>query len=585
MDNIVNITINDIPVAVKKGDSILDAAAQIGVEIPSLCYLNMHDLDVLNRPASCRVCMVEQVDGRKPKLVPACATFVYEGMAVQTNSKKSIHVRRTVLELLLSDHPTDCLTCAKNLSCDLQRYAADLGIDKVHYEGESTAFKQDKSGHSLVRDPNKCVLCRRCEAVCENVQSVGVLSAVGRGFDTTIGTAFNEPITETQCTACGQCVAVCPTGALTGMEHTREVWVALQDPDKFVVVQTAPAIRAALGEMFEMPPGTGVTGKMVAALRRLGFDRVLDTNFAADITVIEESAELMERVKSGGKLPLLASCCPAWILFCEHHYPDLLDHPSSCKSPAEMFGALAKTYLAEKLGIDPAKMVVVSIMPCLAKKYEAHRSELKNNELPNVDYVLSTRELARMIKEAGILFKRLPDEKFDSIMGESSGAADIFGSTGGVLEAVLRSYCERSTGKTLDKLEFESLRGFSGIGVKEAKIDVDGEEIRVAVVHELRNARLLLDEIRAGNSPYHAIEIMACPGGCIAGGGQPYHHSDEETLTKRREVLYNEDKGKKLRRAHENQEVKKLYDEYLGGPNSEKAHKLLHTTYVRRSVY
>jgi len=580
----VNITINGIEIAAEKGESILDAAKRAGIYIPSLCYLNMHDLEVLNRPASCRVCMVEQVGGRKGRLVPACATFVSDGMVVQTNSKKAISARRTIVELMLSDHPTDCLTCAKNLDCELQKLAADLGVTDIRYEGEKTDFEKDESSCSVARDPNKCILCRRCEAVCANVQSVGVLSGINRGFNTLVGTAFDTPLMDTDCTFCGQCAAVCPTGAIVGADHTREMWAALNDPDKYVVVQAAPAIRAALGELFGMSAGESVTGKMVAALRRLGFDQVLDTTFAADVTVMEESTELIHRIEHGGKLPLVASCCPSWIKFIEHQYPDLIDHPSSCKSPQEMFGALAKSYLAEKLGVDPAKIVSVAIMPCLAKKYEAGREELQNDGLANVDLVLSTRELGRMIKEAGILFTALPDEEFDSLMGEASGAGVIFGTTGGVLEAVLRTAYERLSGKKLEKLEFETLRGFTGIGVKEATVEVNGTKLKVAVAHELRNARQLLDDVRTGKSEYHAIEIMACPGGCIAGGGQPYHHSSEEILNKRREALYKEDKGKTCRRAHENAEVKKLYDEFLGEPYGEKAHELLHTKFVKRSV-
>ncbi|MDR0513217.1 MAG: [FeFe] hydrogenase, group A, partial [Treponema sp.] len=403
-------------------------------------------------------------------------------------------------------------------------------------------------------------------------------------FDTTVNTAFDTPVIDTQCTFCGQCVSVCPTGALTEVSNTRETWRALTDPDKYVVVQTAPAIRAALGEFFGLSAGVSATGKMVAALKRLGFNQVLDTNFAADLTIMEESTEFIDRMENGGKLPLVASCCPSWIKFCENHYPDLLEHPSSCKSPMGMFGAIAKSYLAEKLNIDPAKIVSVAIMPCLAKKFEAKREELSNNGLPNVDIVLSTRELARMIKEAGIAFAQLPDEKFDSLMGESSGAADIFGTSGGVLEAMLRSYYERATGKKLEEIEFESLRGFTGIGIKEAAVDISGKNVKVAVVHEFRNARKLLDDIRAGKSEYHAIEIMACPGGCIAGGGQPYHNSSVEILDKRRQVLYAEDNNKTLRRSHENPEILKLYKEYLGEPNGDKAHELLHTHYIKREI-
>ena len=580
----VTLTINDIEVTAVKGESVLDAAKRAGIDIPYLCYLNMHDLDVLNRPASCRVCMVEQVGGSKGKLVPACATFVSNGMVIKTNSKRAINARRTVVELLLSNHPDDCLTCDRNLTCGLQKLAADLGIKEIRYQGEKAEFEADESSYSIVRDPSKCVLCRRCEAVCANVQTVGVLSGINRGFETVVGTAFGTPLTETQCTFCGQCAAVCPTGAIVGVDNTKEMWADLSNPEKYVVVQTAPAVRVALGELFGMPAGEVVTGKMVAALRRLGFDQVLDTNFAADVTVVEESAELIKRIQKGGQLPMITTCCPAWIKFIEHQYPQLLAHPSSCKSPQEMMGALTKSYLAQKLGIDPAKMVCVAIMPCSAKKFEAKREEHQNNGLRNVDYVLSTRELGRMIKEAGIAFTQLPDEKFDSFMGESSGAADIFGTTGGVLEATLRTTYEKLTNKKLDKLEFEVLRGIEGAVIKEAEIDVDGTKLKVAVAHELRNARKLMDDILAGKSEYHAIEIMACPGGCIAGGGQPYHHSSEEVLKKRREGLYKEDKNKTLRRSHENPEIKQLYEEFLGEPYGDKAHDLLHTEYVERPL-
>ena len=580
---VVNLTINNIKVTARKGESILEAAKRVGIRIPSLCYLNMHDLDILNRPASCRVCMVDQVGGRKGGLVPACATFVSEGMVINTNTKRALDARRTIVELLLSDHPSDCTTCYRNLTCELQALASDLGVKEIRYKGEKNDFPMDSSSYSVIRDPNKCVLCRRCETICTHIQSSGVLSGVSRGFETNVGTAFETPLIDTHCTFCGQCVAVCPTCALDGAGDMEEVWKALNAPDKYVVVQTAPAVRSALGEMFSMPPGEVVTGKMVAALRRMGFDQVLDTNFTADVTVMEESTELIQRIKNGGKLPLITSCCPSWIKFIEHQYPDLLDYPSSCKSPQEMSGALAKTYLAEKLGVDPAKMVCVAIMPCLAKKYEANREELKNDGLANVDYVLSTRELGRMIKEAGILFTDLPDENFDSFMGESSGAGGIFGATGGILEAVLRTLCEVLTDKKLHKLEFEALRGFNR-GIKETTIDVGDRKLKIAVAHELRNARNLLEDIRAGKSEYHAIEVTACPGGCIAGGGQPYHHASEEILNNRREALYRGDKYKLLRRSHENPEVKKLYEDFLGEPCGKKAHDLLHTKYVKRTV-
>jgi len=580
----VNLVINDIEITAREGDSVLDAAKNAGIQIPHLCYLNMHNTGILNMPATCRVCTVEQVDGDNSKLVPACTTFVSDGMVIYTSSKTARNARRTIIELILSDHPFNCLSCVKNLHCDLQKLAAELDIKTNYYGDISIKAKEDSSNYSVVRDPNKCILCRRCEEVCSNVQSVGVLTCIGKGFNTTVGTAFRKPLNETQCTYCGQCVAVCPTGALSGVSGTKEIWSVLTDPDKYVVVQTAPAVRAAMGEILNLPPETNLTGQMVAALKKLGFDKVLDTNFGADVTVMEESTEFISRLRNNERLPLITSCCPSGIKFCEHHYPDLLEHPSSCKSPQEVFGAIAKSYLAEKLGVDPLKMVCVSIMPCLAKKYEARREELQSDGIPNVDIALSTRELCQMIKEAGILSKQLPDEKFDSFMGVSSGAADIFGTTGGVMEALLRSFYERSTGKRLGNLEFESLRGFKGAGIKEAAIDFEGREIRVAVAHGLRNARMLLDDVRAGKSKYHAIEVMACPGGCIAGGGQPLHHSNEDILHRRREILYKEDRNKELRRSHENTEVIKLYEEYLGEPNSEKACALLHTVYTKREV-
>jgi len=576
----INLTIDDKKVTAKEGDSVLDAAAGAGIQIPSLCHLNMHDSEIMNQPASCRICMVERVDEHKSKLIPACVTLVSEGMAVKTNSQKVLQTRRKIIELMLSDHSQNCLECAKNLNCELQKFAADLGVKRNYLEGETTNFPDDTSSYSLVREPEKCILCRRCEAVCEGFQSVGVLSEAGRGFNVTIDTALGAPIMDTECTFCGQCAAVCPTAAITGAVNTTEIWAALTDPEKYVIVQTAPAVRAALSETFELSGGASATGKMAAALRRLGFDQVLDTNFAADVTIVEESTELMHRVKNGGKLPLITSCCPSGIKFIEHRYPDLLEHPSSCKSPQEMFGALAKSYLAEKLGVDPAKIVVVAIMPCLAKKFETKREELENGGHPNVDHVISTREFVRMLEEAGISLKDLPDEEFDAFMGDSSGAADIFGATGGVLEAILRSFYELSTDKKLEKLEYEMLRGSKG--VKEAKIDLNGDEIKVAVVHGLKKAKILLDDIRDGKSEYHVIEIMACPGGCIAGGGQPYHYANEEVLTKRREALYSEDKSKNVRRSHENEAVKNLYDEFLGEPCGEKANELLHTSYIKR---
>lgn len=580
--NVVNLIINDINVQAPKGESVLEAAKLAGIHIPSLCYFSMPGLDILNRPANCRVCIVEQVGGRKGGLIPACATFVSEGMIIYTNSDRALNARRTIVELMLSNHPSDCFMCDRSPTCELLAIASDLGIREIPYEGEKNNFPQDTSSHSILRDPNKCILCRRCETMCKEVQSVGVLSSVNRGFNTSVATAFDGPLSDSTCTFCGQCVAVCPTGALLDRSCSQDVWKALNDPEKFVVVQTAPAVRTALGEALGMPSDEVVTGKMVAALRRMGFDKVIDTNFGADVTVMEESAELVERMRDGGSLPLITSCCPSWIKFIEHQYPDLLDHPSSCKSPQEMVGALAKTYLAEKLGVDPANVVCVSVMPCLSKKYEANNEALKSGQA-NVDYVISTRELARMIKEACISFADLPNESFDALMGMSTGGADIFGATGGILEGTLRVGYELLTKERLETLEFEDLRGFKG-GVKEATIDLGNIKLKVASVNELKNARKLLEDVRNGTSEYHAIEITACPGGCIAGGGQPYHKSNEEILDKRRELLYKEDRNKQLRRSNENPEVKALYDEFLGKPGSEKAHKLLHTKYVKRSV-
>lgn len=574
----IHLTINELPVDVAEGTTILEAAREIGVKIPTLCYFDAEEYNFMNTVGSCRVCMVEVI-GRRT-LVPACSTKVTPGMVVRTDSIRAIRARRTMVELLLSNHPSDCLVCERNGSCSLQSIAGDLGIRGVKYQGETSHHAKDTSSFSLVRNPDKCILCRRCESVCNAVQSVGVYSATGRGFDTTIGTAFDLPSIETSCTFCGQCVSVCPTGALTEADNTERVWSLLEQPGKIVIAQTAPAIRVALGEEFGMEPGSVVTGKMAAALRRLGFNKVMDTNFAADITVVEEANEFVHRLQHGGKLPLLTSCCPAWIKFFEHQFPDLLDIPSTCKSPHEMFGALAKTYYAEQIGVKPEDIVVVSIMPCLAKKYEAARPELTNQGYSDVDVVLSTRELARMIREAGIDFVNLPNEAFDNPMGESSGAADIFGSTGGVMEAALRTAYELVTGNRLYQVEFRQVRGTEGI--REAEIKIGDKDVRVAIAHGLGNVRMLLERIQRGEADYHMIEVMACPGGCISGGGQPYTMGNMEILRKRAAGLYAIDRQKTLRRAHENPDVQRLYKEFIGEPHGEKAHKLLHTSYTKR---
>lgn len=576
--SLLKVTINGRQVEVAEGTTILEAAKLLNINIPTLCHLNLHDTKMVNQVASCRVCVVE-IEGRR-NLAPSCATPVYDGMVVKTNSIRSIKARRTVVELLLSDHPTDCLVCEKNLNCELQSLAADLEVRNISYKGEMSTYPVDNSSHSIIRNMDKCILCRRCETMCNNVQTVNVLSAVDRGFGTVISSAFDRPMTETTCTFCGQCVAVCPTGALTEVNNINKVWSFLNDKSKTVVVQTAPAIRAALGEEFGFAPGTNVTGKLATALKALGFNMVFDTDFAADLTIMEEASEFIHRLQHGGTLPILTSCCPGWVKFFEHQFPDLLDIPSSCKSPQQMFGAIAKSYLAEKINVDRKDMVVVSVMPCLAKKYEAARPEMGVDGNQDVDIVISTRELAKMIKEAGIDFASLEDGEFDSPMGESTGAGVIFGVTGGVIEAALRTAYEWLTKKTLDNVEFTAVRGLEGI--KEASIDVDGTEVKIAIAHGLGNTRTLLENIRAGKASYHAIEIMACPGGCIGGGGQPYHHGEVEILKKRTEAIYSEDVRKVRRKSHENPDIIKLYDEFLGEPYGEKAHHLLHTHYIKR---
>lgn len=572
------IKINGIEYRAKTNETILEVAERANIYIPTLCHMNLHDFKVINKAASCRVCMVE-IEGRR-NLAPACSTNVSEGMSIRTDSLRAVKARRVMVELLLSNHPKECLICDRNQNCELQKLAADLGIRVIKFEGEMSDYAKDKTSLSLVRNPEKCVLCRRCETMCNEVQTVGVYSAIDRGFDTVIGTAFNLPMNETACTFCGQCVSVCPTAALTEVDNTRKVLEILQTPGKIVIAQTAPAIRVALGEAFGMKPGNRVTGKMVSALRKLGFDMVMDTDFAADVTIVEEASELIHRIQHNGRLPILTSCCPAWVKFIEHQFPDLLDIPSTCKSPHEMFGALAKTYLAKKLNLNPDDIVVISIMPCLAKKFEAARPELAEDELQNVDYVISTRELARMIKQAGIDFTALPDEDFDDPMGESTGASVIFGATGGVIEAAMRTAYEWLTKSTLEEISFEQLRGFKG--VREASVMINGDEIKIAIAHGLGNARKLLESVQSGESFYHAIEIMACPGGCVGGGGQPYHFGNAEILKKRTAAIFEEDESKTFRLSHENPSVIKLYEEFLGEPYGEKAHELLHTNFTKR---
>ena len=581
----VKLIIDNKEVAVEKGKTILEAAKQCGVHIPSLCHMKLDDMGIENKPGGCRVCVVE-VEGRR-NLAPSCVTEVSDGMKVNTCSMRVLNARRTITELIISDHPYECLTCAKSGNCELQDLAHDMGIREIHYEGEKSTYREDTSP-AIIRDVDKCIMCRRCEMMCNKVQTVGVLSAVNRGFEAVVAPAFEENLDHSSCTYCGQCVAVCPTGALVEVDHTPAVLRALSDPSKTVVVQTAPAVRAALGEEFGMEPGTLVTGKMAAALRRLGFDFVFDTDFAADLTIMEEGTELLDRLTrhlNGDKkvsLPILTSCCPAWVKFFEHQFPDLIDIPSSAKSPQQMFGAIAKTYFADKQKIDRKDLVVVSIMPCVAKKYECSRDEFAVDGNPDVDYALTTSELASLIKITNIEFNNLQDEDFDHPMGESTGAGVIFGATGGVIEAAVRTAYEVHTGKKLEKVDFEQLRGMEGL--RKATIDFNGLDINIGIAHGLGNARKLLQEIKEGKSKFHAIEIMSCPGGCIGGGGQPYHHSNSEILKKRTEAIYREDAEKPIRKSHENPYIVKLYEEYLGKPMSEKAHHLLHTHYFDRST-
>jgi NADH-quinone oxidoreductase subunit G/NADP-reducing hydrogenase subunit HndD len=574
----VKVIINDEELMVPEGITILEASHKAGVRIPTLCHLDLHDLKMVNQTASCRVCMVE-AHGRNT-LVPACVTKVADGMHITTNSIRAITARRMAVELLLSNHPNECFTCPKNLQCELQSLAAELGIREIKWEGDRMDYPKDVSSDAIVKDANKCIYCRRCETMCNEVQTCGILSGIGRGFEAFVGPFGNIPMAESSCTYCGQCVAVCPTAALTEINHTDKVWDAIKDPDKHVIVQTAPAIRVALGELFDMEPGTIVTGKLVTALKRMGFDAVFDTDFGADLTIMEEASELIYRLKNNKTLPMLTSCCPAWVKFIEHQFPELLEIPSTCKSPHIMFGTIAKTYYAKKHNIDPNSIVVVSIMPCIAKKAEAKRPELTKDANNNVDIVVTTRELGLMIKEAGLAFANLPDSEYDKPLGETTGASVIFGTTGGVIEAALRTAYEWMTGEELKNVEFEQLRGLEG--VREATVNVGGNELKIGIAHGLGNARTLLENIRDGKSQYHAIEIMACPGGCIGGGGQPYHHGNDEIVKKRQEAIYQEDRSKKLRKSHENPEILELYKAYLGEPFGKLAHELLHTHYEER---
>ncbi|EDM99349.1 hydrogenase, Fe-only [Pseudoflavonifractor capillosus ATCC 29799] len=576
----VNLKIDNIPVSVPAGTTVLEAARNAGIKIPSLCFLKE-----INEIGACRICVVE-VKGAK-SLVASCVYPVSEGMEVFTNTEKVRHSRQLTLELILSNHRMDCLTCSRSGRCELQDLARDLGIDAVRYAADNLPPQIEDSAPHLIRDNSKCVLCRRCTAVCRKSQEVGVIGCNDRGFATHVGCAFDRDLNEVDCVSCGQCIVACPTGALQEKDDTAKVWAALNDPTKHVVVGPAPSIRVTLGECFGMPIGTNVEGKMVTALRRLGFDKVFDVDNAADFTIMEEGTEFLHRLQNGGTLPLITSCSPGWIRFCEQHYPDMVPNLSSCKSPQQMFGTLVKTYYAEKMGINPRDIFVVSIMPCTAKKYEVRREEMRQHGWLPVDVSLTTRELGRMITRAGLLFQNLPDGEFDEMLGVSTGAATIFGASGGVMEAALRTVVEIVTKGEMKPLEFTEVRGMTGI--KEASYDLPGKTVRVCVTSGLANAKKVLDGVKSGEMQYDFIEIMACPGGCINGGGQPIQHADVRNWTDirslRAKALYTQDEGMTYRRSHENPIVQQVYKEYLGEPGGHRAHELLHTTYVPQKRY
>ena len=578
--SMVNITIDGKAVQVEEGTTVLEAAKSAGIDIPTLCYLKG-----VNEIGACRMCLVEIKGARA--LQAACVYPVAEGNEIYTASPAVRNARKANLELLLSNHKKECLTCERNRNCELQALPEQMNVKEIPYEGEMCQEPIDDSSPSIVRDPQKCVLCRRCVGACTNLQAIHVIDAVNRGFNTLIAPAFGKPLGEAACVNCGQCVISCPVGALTEKSSIKDVWAAVEDPDKVVLVQTAPAVRAAIGEEFGMPIGTAATRQMVGALLRMGFDKVFDTDTSADLTILEEGTELLNRMQNGGTLPMITSCSPGWIKFAEHYYPDLLPNLSSCKSPHEMFGAILKSYYAQEAGIDPKKIVTVSVMPCTAKKFECQRPELSNNGMQDVDYVLTTRELAKMIKECGINFAEC-DGDFERPFGDASGAGVIFGATGGVMEAALRTVADILTGEDLKDIEHTDVRGVQG--VKEAAVEVNGQTIKVAVAHGLGNARKVLDKIRSGEADWQFIEIMACPGGCVNGGGQPIQPAKVKNWidirAERAKAIYSEDRNSKIRKSHKNESVMKgIYEGYLGEPGSEKAHELLHTTYTPRERF
>ncbi len=579
-ENFVSLTIDGIKIEVPEGTTILNAAKYAGIDIPTLCFLKD-----INEVGDCRMCIVE-VEGRKG-FATSCIQTVEEGMIVHTHTPNVLEARHVILDLIISNHAKDCLTCTRSGNCELQTLAVKFNVLKVEFPGEMTKHKIDDLSPSIVRDFNKCILCRRCVAMCKNIQKIGAIDCIKRGFESCISTVGDHSLNDVNCTNCGQCIQACPTGALHEKETIDDVWVKLKDPETYVVVQTAPAVRVALGEEFGMPIGTNVTGKMVTALKRLGFNKVFDTNTGADFTIMEEANEFIERFKENDNLPMITSCSPGWIKYIEMNYPELLPHLSTCKSPHQMFGALIKTYFAKKEGIPPEKIYMVSVMPCIAKKFERQRPEMKNEGLYDVDNVITTRELSRMIKQANIEFEKLEDSKFDEPMGEATGAAAIFGTTGGVMEAALRTAQDTLTGKDLPKIEFEKVRG--GDGIKRAIVNVAEKDIKVVAVSGLANAQKIMEEIKSGKADYQFVEIMACPGGCVMGGGQPIKNSkirrEVDVRKLRADSLYEIDEKSTIRKSHENPIVKRIYEEFLEEPGSYRAHKLLHTHYVERPKY